>query len=60
MASETIFNPRNDHLITPENSALLIIDYQPVQASSIRSMPREEIVFNITGVAKAAITTASR
>ena len=55
MASEAIRNPQTDHLITPENSALLIIDYQPVQVSSIRSMPREELVFNITGVAKAAI-----
>ncbi len=55
MASETIRNPHTDHLITPENSALIIIDYQPVQVSSIRSMPREELVFNITGVAKAAI-----
>jgi nicotinamidase-related amidase len=55
MTSETIRNPKTDHLIAPENSALLIIDYQPVQVSSIRSMPREELVFNITGVAKAAI-----
>lgn len=55
MASETIRNPQTDHLLTPENSALLIIDYQPVQVSSIRSMPPEELVFNIRGVAKAAI-----
>ncbi|MGL5136886.1 MAG: hydrolase [Beijerinckiaceae bacterium] len=55
MTSETIRNPQTDHLITPENSALLIIDYQPVQVSSIRSMSPEELVFNITGVAKAAI-----
>jgi nicotinamidase-related amidase len=55
MTSETIRNPQTDHLITPENSALIIIDYQPVQVSSIRSMPREELVFNITSVAKAAI-----
>ncbi len=55
MASETIRNPQTDHLITPENSALLVIDYQPAQVSSIRSMPREELVFNIAGVAKAAI-----
>lgn len=55
MASETIRNPQTDHLITPHNSALIIIDYQPVQVSSIRSMPRGELVFNITGVAKAAI-----
>ncbi len=53
MASETIRDPQTDHLLTPENSALLIIDYLPVQVASIRSMPREELVFNIRGVAKA-------
>ncbi len=55
MTSQAIRNPQTDHLITPQNAALLIIDYQPVQVSSIRSMPREELVFNITGVAKAAL-----
>jgi len=55
MTSETIRQPKTDQLLTPENSALIIIDYQPVQVSSIRSMPREELVFNITSVAKAAL-----
>src|SRR3712207_4210531 len=55
MASEPIRNPQTDHLITPENAALIIIDYQPVQVSSIRSMRPDELVFNITGVAKAAV-----
>lgn len=55
MASETLRNPHTDELLTPENSALIIIDYQPVQVSSIRSMPRDELVFNITSVAKAAV-----
>ena len=55
MTSETIRNPHTDQLLTPENSAFIIIDYQPVQVSSIRSMPREELVFNITSVAKAAV-----
>ncbi|WJK12246.1 hydrolase [Pseudomonas fluorescens] len=55
MASETLRNAHTDQLLTPENSALIIIDYQPVQVSSIRSMPRDELVFNITSVAKAAV-----
>lgn len=55
MTSETIRNPHTDHLLSPENSALIIIDYQPIQVSSIRSMPRAELVFNITSVAKAAL-----
>jgi nicotinamidase-related amidase len=55
MASETIRNPNTDQLLSPANAALIIIDYQPIQVSSIRSMSREELVFNITGVAKAAL-----
>lgn len=55
MTSETIRNPHTDQLLSPENAALIIIDYQPVQVSSIRSMGRDELVFNITGVAKAAV-----
>ena len=55
MASETIRNPLTDNLLTPENSAFILIDYQPIQVSSIRSMPREELVFNIVSTAKAAV-----
>jgi nicotinamidase-related amidase len=55
MTSETIRNPHTDQLLTPDNSVFIIIDYQPIQVSSIRSMPREELVFNITSVAKAAV-----
>lgn len=55
MASETIRNPHTDLLLSPENSMLIIIDYQPVQVSSIRSMPQDELVFNISSVAKAAL-----
>ena len=55
MTSETIRNPLTDQLLSPENAALIIIDYQPIQVSSIRSMPRDELVFNITSVAKAAV-----
>lgn len=55
MTSEAIRNPHTDQLLSPENSALIVIDYQPIQVSSIRSMSRDELVFNITGVAKAAL-----
>ncbi|NYF30606.1 hydrolase [Sphingopyxis sp. JAI108] len=55
MTSEPIRNPYTDQLLSPENSALIIIDYQPIQVSSIRSIGREELVFNITSVAKAAV-----
>jgi nicotinamidase-related amidase len=41
-----------DHLLTPKNSALIIIDYQPVQVNSIASMDRQKLIDNIVGVAK--------
>src|SRR5690242_13337039 len=52
MASEPIRDPAKDHLLTPKNSALIIIDYQPVQVNSIASMDRQLLVNNIVGVAK--------
>lgn len=55
MASEAIRDPGKDHLLTPQNSALIIIDYQPVQVNSIASMDRQLLVNNIVGVSKAAV-----
>lgn len=55
MTSEARRDPKADHLLTPENSAFIIIDYQPIQVSSIRSMDQRELVFNITSTAKAAV-----
>ena len=55
MASEPIRDPKSDHLLTPENSAFIIIDYQPVQVNSIASMDRQLMVNNIVGTAKAAV-----
>jgi nicotinamidase-related amidase len=47
-------DPKTDHLITPENSALIVIDYQPVQVDSINSMPRAELIEKIVAVAQLA------
>ena len=55
MTSETRRDPVTDQLLTPENSAFIVIDYQPVQVSSIRSMDKKELVFNIVSAAKAAV-----
>ncbi|SIO33610.1 Nicotinamidase-related amidase [Singulisphaera sp. GP187] len=52
MSSEPIRDPMKDDLLTPKNSALIIIDYQPVQVNSIASMDRQLLVNNIVGVAK--------
>jgi len=55
MSSEPIRDPTKDWLLTPQNAALVIIDYQPVQVNSIRSMDHELLVNNIVTVAKTAI-----
>jgi nicotinamidase-related amidase len=56
MASKPIRDPAKDHLLTPKNSALIIIDYQPVQVNSIASMDRQKLIDNIVGVAKIGLT----
>ena len=38
MSSSAIRDPLADHLITPQNSALILIDYQPAQFATVRSM----------------------
>src|SRR4029077_19748459 len=43
-----------DHLITPKNSALIVIDYQPSQIAAVRSMDRDLLLKNIVSIAKLA------
>ncbi len=47
-------DPNKDDLLTPQNSALIIIDYQPVQVTSVASMARKTLVENIVSVTKGA------
>lgn len=51
---KTVRDPIRDHLLTPQNAALVIIDFQPVQVASIVSMERRELIANVVAVAKAA------
>ena len=46
MTSAPVRDPLADHLITPQNAALLLIDYQPAQVASVRSMDTELLVKN--------------
>src|ERR1700737_4947376 len=46
MTSAPIRDPLADHLITPQNAALLLIDYQPAQVASVRSMDPVLLVKN--------------
>ena len=34
-------DPLADHLIAPQNSAMVLIDYQPSQIAAVRSMNQE-------------------
>ena len=55
MTSLPVRDQANDHLLTPKNCALLVIDYQPVQVGSIASMDRRDLVLNIVAVARTAL-----
>src|SRR6266498_5091004 len=54
VTSQRIRDQVDDHLITPKNAALLIIDYQPPQVSSIVSMDHRTLVANIVALARVA------
>ena len=54
MTSQPMRDHVEDHLITPKNSALIIIDYQPPQLSSIVSMDHRTLVSNIVATARLA------
>ena len=55
MASEPVRDPVADHLLTPRNCALVIIDYQPVQVASVRSMDQDLLVDQIVHLARFAM-----
>jgi nicotinamidase-related amidase len=56
MTSDARRDPTTDHLLTPENAALVVIDYQPAQVQAVRSMDHELLVDNIVSVARLART----
>ena len=46
MTSAPVRDPLSDHLLTPQNTAFLLIDYQPQQLNAVRSMDRALLVKN--------------
>lgn len=40
-------DPHTDNLLTPENAALLVIDYQPTQINSIQSIAHPTLIKNV-------------
>jgi nicotinamidase-related amidase len=56
MTSEPARDPLTDHLLTPQNSALVVIDYQPSQLQAVTSIDHDLLVDNIVSVARLATT----
>ena len=54
MSSLPIRDTKADHLLTGDNSVLIIIDYQAPQINSIASMDRQLLINNINGPIEAA------
>jgi len=54
MSSLPVRDQKNDHLLTPQNSVIIIIDYQPPQIADIISMDRNQMVQNVVALVKMA------
>lgn len=54
MTSEAIRDPLADPLITPQNSALVLVDYQPEQIATVRSMDHDLLIKNAVSTVRAA------
>jgi nicotinamidase-related amidase len=54
MASLPVRDPVGDHLLTPQNAALVVIDYQPSQFSAVHSMDPDLLLENIVSTVKTA------
>jgi nicotinamidase-related amidase len=52
--STVVRDQLGDHLLTPKNAALLVIDYQPSQLAGVRSMDRDLLLKNVVSTAKIA------
>jgi nicotinamidase-related amidase len=54
MTSQPMRDPLTDQLLTPQNCALLVIDYQPSQIQTVTSVDHDLLVRNIVSVARLA------
>jgi len=52
MTSAPVRDPLAAQLITPQNAALLLIDYQPAQIAAVYSMDRELLLKNAVSTVK--------
>jgi len=54
MKSTPIRDPKKDIMLAPGNAALILIDYQPPQLSTVESIDRRTLINNIVALAKTA------
>jgi nicotinamidase-related amidase len=54
MSSLTIRDQKTDHLLTPENSTVIIIDYQATQVGTVESTDKYRMVQNTIALVKLA------
>jgi nicotinamidase-related amidase len=54
MTSQPVRDQLADHLITPQNAALAVIDYQPSQIGAVRSIDHDLLLKNIITTVKIA------
>jgi nicotinamidase-related amidase len=54
MAGSTVRDPLGDDLLTPQNAALLVIDYQPGQFAAVSSIDQDLLLENVVSTAKIA------
>jgi len=54
LRTTAIRDPLADHLITPQNAAMVLIDYQPSQFARVRSMDPDLLLNNIVSTVKLA------
>jgi nicotinamidase-related amidase len=56
MTSAPVRDPLADHLLTPQNAAFLLIDYQPSQLAGVHSMDRNLLVKNAVSTVRTVKT----
>ena len=54
MIGSPVRDPIGDHLLTPQNAALCVIDYQPSQFGGIRSIDHDLLLENIVSTVRIA------
>jgi nicotinamidase-related amidase len=54
MASLPVRDPVADHLLTPQNTVMVVVDYQPFQFAGVQSVDRDLLLENIVSTVKIA------